>query len=152
MDLNLFFIFESLGYVESFSLIDVRLALGIGCCAISGATFYLDKHSEFKESINLVAAAIVLYSILASVLWGWSKFVEKNIKFVGYKKSQKLIFKSSANKTDNLYSYEIKIGDNEPIIGSIEYNKVFNENGFLDFEEFKGYLTKEVEKIDKKKQ
>lgn len=154
LDENLFLVFQSVGYDEDFKLIDVRLALGIACCALAAGAFYIDKHMDFRESVNLTAALVAVYGVCASLLWLWKTFFEKNIKYVGYKRlakgtPEKLVFKLTSKKTENLYEYELSVGERSAK-GAIEFNKVFNKNGFLEYEEFKELLATEVKKLSKK--
>lgn len=105
---------------------------------------------------------IGVYFAISGVLFVWTKFVEKNIKFVGFKNinnngNEKIVVKTRSEKTKPVYFIELEVsksgntsGVNNIVKTQIEFTKLFNENGFLEYDEFKQFLKVELEKVTKK--
>ncbi|BGP03903.1 signal peptidase complex subunit 2 [Rhodotorula toruloides] len=66
---------------------DVRLALGWTSVAVAAATGYYGYVTEFHESKYWVSVGVVLYVVLNTVLALYVAYVEKNIIFVGKRRT-----------------------------------------------------------------
>lgn len=150
-------VFETLGFKESFTLIDTKLILGYSSVILSGLMYYLEK--KFKndftnyEYVRYLQILVVGFFVIQSILFLFSKFIEKNIKFKGYnKKTGKSVTVSTftRSKYDPNYQIIINIDDIENKL-SIPFNELFFDDGFLNFSEFKNKIIKFFEDIDKSK-
>ncbi|KAM9886554.1 hypothetical protein OXX79_014115, partial [Metschnikowia pulcherrima] len=54
-------LFQQLGYEQTFTLIDIKLALGLSTVAIAGGLYYLEKKVPFKDSYYMIMASIAVY-------------------------------------------------------------------------------------------
>lgn len=129
---------------------------------IAAGAFYIDKKTEFKETFDVMVLLIGVYFAISGVLFVWTKFVEKNIKFVGLKNinnngNEKIVVKTRSEKTKPVYFIELEVsksgntsGVNNIVKTQIEFTKLFNENGFLEYDEFKQFLKVELENVTKK--
>ncbi|EFW99621.1 signal peptidase complex [Grosmannia clavigera kw1407] len=91
---------NSLGFVQSHCLTDVRLALGYGAFSVAGACFYWDWKLGFEDTKYYSAAAVLVYMALHAALSLWAKFVEKSTIYVG---------KSPVNNEIPLLTYQVSI-------------------------------------------
>ncbi|KAE8442663.1 hypothetical protein EG329_002961 [Mollisiaceae sp. DMI_Dod_QoI] len=78
---------NSLGFKQSHTLSDTRLALGYSAFAICAATFYWDYQFGFDSTKYYTAAAVLLYSVLNGALTFWIWAVEKGTIYVGTNKN-----------------------------------------------------------------
>ncbi|BGP43863.1 hypothetical protein JCM10449v2_007920 [Rhodotorula kratochvilovae] len=74
-------------FTRSFQHDDVRLALGWTSVAVAAATGYYGYRTEFNESKFWVSVGVLLYLALNTVLALYVAFVEKNIIFVGKRRT-----------------------------------------------------------------
>ncbi|KUJ11085.1 signal peptidase-like protein complex component [Mollisia scopiformis] len=78
---------NSLGFTQSHTLSDTRLALGYSAFAICAATFCWDYQFGFESTKYYTAVAVLLYSILNGALTFWIWAVEKGTVYVGTNKN-----------------------------------------------------------------
>lgn len=74
---------NSLGFKQTHTMGDVRLALGYGSFFVSAACFAWDYKFGFEDTKMLSAAAVVVYVLLQGVLWWWTKFIEDGNVYQG---------------------------------------------------------------------
>lgn len=74
---------KSLGFKQSHTLTDVRLAFGFTACTIAGLTFYYDWTAGFEAAKFWTFYAVVAYFILNTALTFWMMFVEGGKVYVG---------------------------------------------------------------------
>lgn len=136
-------------------LTDVGLGLGVLCSAIAAFAFYIDKYSgmKFQDLINITTGLVAVYFVVYLIHILFSRFIDKNIVFVGVNdKGEKLKVSSNVSKNVPIYELELQIGDAEPVKKSIEFNQVYTVNGFLKFDKLYALLEDEIKTmIDKKK-
>ncbi|VEU24364.1 DEKNAAC105607 [Brettanomyces naardenensis] len=144
-----------LGYTESFRLVDAKLIIGYSCVLFAGLMYYCEK--KFKndfgnaEYVKYTEILVVLFFLSEFVWYIFGKFVEKSIKYVGTKGAKSLKVSSHLkSKTDPVYYLEV---DLDGIVDEeqIEFTKLFNEDGFLDFAVFAKYIAEAVQKLEKEK-
>ncbi|EPE31596.1 hypothetical protein GLAREA_12352 [Glarea lozoyensis ATCC 20868] len=78
---------NSLGFVQSHTLTDVRLGLGYSAFALCAATFYWDYTYGFDSTKFYTTIAVAVYTILNTALTFWIWGVEKNTVYVGTHKT-----------------------------------------------------------------
>lgn len=142
-----------LGYAQSFTLTDLKLALGYMTIAIAGGLFYLDKKFEFKDAYNFTVAGIVVYFIISGIHLFFTSGKFKNNKYVGYNDSkEKILISSWTNKYEPTYHYKIVINDDESraITSQFPFTSVFDSFGYYKSDLTTEILQKELEKFGKK--
>ncbi|EER35353.1 conserved hypothetical protein [Candida tropicalis MYA-3404] len=148
-DENLGFIFQQLGYTESFALIDLKLGLGLSTVIIAGLLFLVDKKYTWKENYNITVISCVLYAIISGVLY-LINFLNKNVKYTGYdKKGNKLTVATYSNKYDPIYNITIN-SDGKQVKSELEFNKFFDVVGFFNRDAFTNIIGDELNKLNKK--
>ncbi|KAB5580910.1 microsomal signal peptidase 25 kDa subunit-domain-containing protein [Coniochaeta sp. 2T2.1] len=101
---------NSLKFVQSHTLTDVRLALGYSALAIAGACFAWDYKLGFEDTKYYTAAAVAVYTVLntALTLWIWKR--EKGVVYVGTAPSGETVtIATSTTKHDPTYHLTITI-------------------------------------------
>ncbi|OAA60979.1 Signal peptidase complex subunit 2 [Niveomyces insectorum RCEF 264] len=74
---------NSLHFVQSHRLADVRLALGYSALALAGACFLWDWKLGFDATKVYSAAAVAVYLVLNAALTAWARYVEGATVYVG---------------------------------------------------------------------
>lgn len=154
-DEHLATVFDTLGYTESFTVVDIKLILGYLSVASAGLMYYLDK--KFKNDFNnknyvfYIQVLVGIFFTLQFIWYLFSKFVEKNIKYIGVKKGKTIkVITSTKSKSDPNYQLIINIdGKNHNL--TIPFKDIFFDDGFLSIDAFKEKITTFVESIDKSK-
>ncbi|TID16233.1 hypothetical protein CANINC_004232 [Pichia inconspicua] len=148
-------VLESIGFSESHRNLDTKLVLGYTSVALAGLMYYLEK--KFKNNFNNSSYVFYLqllvgsYFTLQTILYLFTKFVEKNIKYIGYKKGKKITVRTSTpSKTDLLYEFTIEIDGAQHKL-SFPLNEVFFDDGYLSLEAFKNKVIPIVQSRDKSK-
>ncbi|KHC77373.1 hypothetical protein MGS_03304 [Candida albicans P78042] len=148
-DDHLGLVFQQLGYNESFTLIDLKLGLGLSTVVIAGLLFLVDKKYAWKDSYNLTVIACVLYGIISGVLY-LVNFFNKNVKYIGYdNKGNKLSVATSSNKLDPIYNVTISLND-RLVNAAFGFNKFFDVVGFFNRDAFTKLVENELNKLNKK--
>ena len=76
---------ESLGYVQSHMLVDIRLVLGYAAAIIVGGAALYEWKFGFQAAKGMSTFAVGAYTLLNVLLYAWSHYMEKNIVYVGKK-------------------------------------------------------------------
>ncbi|GAA6058320.1 hypothetical protein JCM3770_003614 [Rhodotorula araucariae] len=84
---NEFFAEPAHRFTRSFRHDDVRLSLGWTSVAVAAATGYYGYRTEFHDSKFWVSVGVLLYVALNTVLALYVAFVEKNVIFVGKRRT-----------------------------------------------------------------
>ncbi|CAX41954.1 signal peptidase complex subunit, putative [Candida dubliniensis CD36] len=148
-DDNLGLVFQQLGYNESFTLIDLKLGLGLSTVVIAGLLFLVDKKYTWKDSYNITVIACVLYGIISGILYLINHF-NKNVKYIGYdNKGNKLAIATSSNKLDPIYNVTITLNDRS-VHAALSFNKFFDVVGFFNRDAFTELVENELNKLNKK--
>lgn len=141
---------EALGYEQSFTFSDIKLALGYVTVGIAALLFYLDKKFSFNETFYVVAGLVVLYGIVSLVMYYLNNSAKyKNTAYVGYNKhNKKISVHTWSTKYDPIYNVKIVVEDNadSAFEGEIPFNKFFDEFGYLNREAFTKLITGVMEK------
>lgn len=138
-----------LGYEQSFTLIDTKLALGYLTVAIAGLLFYMDKKLAFKDTYYYVIACVALYGIISAILYYFTAGPEKNNKYVGYTDDKKKISVYTwTSKYDPIYHVKILSNDNvdSATLVDIPFTKFYDAFGFINQEVFTGLVKEALEK------
>lgn len=143
-------VLESLGYEQSFTFSDIKLALGYVTVAIAALLFYIDKKFSFNETYYVVAGLIALYGLVSLVMYYLNSHPNlKNTTYVGYNKSnQKITVHTWCTKYDPIYNVKIVLDDKRDGAnsGALAFNKFFDEFGYLNRQEFSSLVSGLVEK------
>lgn len=141
---------EQLGYEQSFTFSDIKLALGYSTVGIAAFLFYLDKKFTFNETYYVVAGLVALYGVISLVMYYLNSCAQyKNITYVGYNKSKKKIAVHTwSTKYDPIYNVKIVIEDKAEgaTEGAIPFSKFFDEFGYLNRDEFAKLVSATREK------
>lgn len=138
---------ESLGYEQSFTLIDAKLGLGLLTVAIAGLLFYLDKHYSFKDTYYVIIGCIVVYFLISMAHLYLLSGPEKNNKYVGYSDSkQKILVHTWTSKYDPIYNVKLFVNDKEQADLQIPFTEFFDSFGYLNKEAFTGLLKTGLQK------
>lgn len=154
-DEHLCTVFDTLGYTESFKLIDTKLMIGYSSVAVAGLMYYLEKQykNDFTnaEYVFYLQLLVALFFTLQFVWFLFSKFVEKSIKYTGVKKGKNIqVSTSTKSKTDPVYHIGISIDGGEHKL-AIPFKDIFFDDGFLSIEALKKEISQFFETIDKSK-
>jgi len=76
---------KSLGYVQSHTLPDVRLALGYTAVIAVAAAAYYEYKVGFQEAKGWSILGIGSYFLLQTALYLWTNYIEGNTIYVGRK-------------------------------------------------------------------
>lgn len=133
VDDNLPVTMSALGYEQSFTLIDLKIALGYLTVAIAGFLFYLDKKYTFKDTYYVVAAAVVMYFLLSGALYFFTSSPQyKDNKFVGVNdKKEKIEVFAWTSKYDPIYNVKI-ITKGRTTEVALPFNKMFDAFGYYN--------------------
>lgn len=148
-------VFESINYTESFKTLDIKLVLGYASVAIAGFMYYLEKqfdnNFQNKQYVIYLQLLVCGYFTLQTVLYIFTKFVEKDIKYIGYKSGKKItVCTSTKSKTDPVYMMMFNIdGKNHKL--TFPLNEVFFDDGYLSLDAFKDKIVPVVQEKDKSK-
>jgi len=100
---------NSLGFKQSHTLSDTRLALGYSAFIICAATFGWDYKFGFESTKYYTAAAVLLYSIINGFLTFWVWAVEAGTVYVGTNKNgDKIHVSTKTKKHQPIYDITIK--------------------------------------------
>ena len=80
---------NSLGLVQSHTLLDTRLALGFSAFLLSAACFAWDYKLGFESTKQYTLVAVILYTLLNGALTYWIMFVERGTIYAGSTKDGK---------------------------------------------------------------
>lgn len=152
-DENLSEIFNGLGFSESFTFIDIKLALGLLTVALSGGLFLLEKKVPFKDSYYPTIAILVVYFIASGLLWLLAKHPQyKDIKYMGYSKDgKKITVSTSTTKYDPIYHIDLKFDQGETQTFKVEFMKLFDDFTNFHPDKLQEILNNEISKVNKKK-
>ncbi|TFK48993.1 hypothetical protein OE88DRAFT_1663308 [Heliocybe sulcata] len=147
---------------------DVRLALGWASVLVAAGTAYYGWKVEFEASKPVVWTGMIVYVILSITQTLYAYLVEKDIVFVGKRKTfDKRIVTERIALTSNTtpsspskppsYSlsatYVRSASGGKSLLGkgksqaSRGYNEFFDVNGTMDQERFESWVTELVEKV-----
>lgn len=143
-------VMETMGYEQSFTLADIKLALGYGTVAIAALLYLLDKKYPFEQTFYASLALVVVYGIISIVMYYLNSSAQyKNTAYVGYDKSKKKISVHTwSTKYDPIYNVKIVLeGRTESAAaGEIPFNKFFDQFGYLNREQFTKLINDVTEK------
>lgn len=76
---------NSLGYIQSHTLSDVRLALGYTAVIAVAAAAYYEYRVGFQEAKGWSTLSVGSYFLLQAALYIWTNYIEKDTIYVGRK-------------------------------------------------------------------
>ena len=76
---------NSLGYIQSHTLSDVRLALGYAAVIAVAAAAYYEYRVGFQEAKGWSTLSVGSYLLLQAALYIWTNYIEKDTIYVGRK-------------------------------------------------------------------
>ncbi|EGV61608.1 signal peptidase complex subunit spc2 [Yamadazyma tenuis] len=155
VDDNLSDILGGLGYSESFKLTDIKLALGVLTVLLSGGLFLIEKKIPFNESFTLTVLILAVYFAISGVLFFLTNSKRfKNIKYVGFNdNNEQITIVTSSPKYEPVYNIELRFGEErqQSVKTHIEFMKIFDNFSMFQPELLKQLLSKEIEKVGKKR-
>lgn len=129
---------NSLKFNQSHYLSDVRLAIGYVAILIAAATFFWDYKYGFETTKVYTGFAVVIYTILNSILTIWVTFVEKRIIYVGTNcNGDRIQISSKSDKYVPVYNLTVTTClRNQPeklhtIVLKKSFSDWFNQAGYL---------------------
>lgn len=144
-------IFSKLGYKQSFTLIDSKLALGYSIIGVAAISFLIDKKMDWANSVEYQKALVGGYMVLCVVYWYFCKFIERGITYEGTNKSGKIQIKTKFEK----YNPSIKVSiykEHKSINTELAATSIFTEAGYLQRDLLFEWFKKEVKTFEQKKQ
>ncbi|KAF3993583.1 hypothetical protein FT663_00253 [Candidozyma haemuli var. vulneris] len=120
---------------QSFTLIDIKLGLGLVTVAIAGFLFWLDKNYSFNDSYYVIAGSVALYFVISTVLLYFTSGPGyKNNKYVGKKKKDTIAVFAWTTKYDPIYNVKVVLNGNEQgaVTKEIPFNKIFDQFGYFN--------------------
>jgi len=151
---------------------DVRLALGWASVLVAAGTAFYGWKVEFETSKPVVWAGLIVYFILSIAQTLYAYLVEKDIVFVGKRKTfdkrivtERIIITSntapSSSSKPPAYSlsatYVRSASGGKSLLGKGKaqaargYNEFFDENGTMDQGRFETWVTEVVEQVMQEK-
>ncbi|KAF8854475.1 SPC25-domain-containing protein [Acephala macrosclerotiorum] len=122
---------NSLGFKQSHTLIDTRLALGYSAFAICAACFYWDYQFGFDNTKYYTAAAVALYSLLNGALTFWIWAVEKGTVYIGTNKNgDKIQVATKTEKHKPIYNVTVTVTEKGRKVKELKLKKPFT--GWFD--------------------
>ncbi|KIH91263.1 signal peptidase protein complex [Sporothrix brasiliensis 5110] len=120
---------NSLRFVQSHRLTDVRLALGYGALAVAVACFLWDYKLGFDSTKYYSALAVLVYMALNVALTYWSRYVEGATVYVGTSPSGETItIATSVEKYTPVYNVDITItSKSKAVAQKIAVSRPFSE-------------------------
>jgi signal peptidase complex subunit 2 len=82
---------QSLGYTQSHTLSDVRLAMGYGAVIAVAAAAYYEYKVGFQEAKVWTTLSVGSYFLLQAALYLWTNYIERDTIYVG-KKANTTVF------------------------------------------------------------
>ncbi|KAH6670612.1 putative signal peptidase complex subunit SPC2 [Halenospora varia] len=145
---------NSLSFTQSHTLTDTRLALGYSAFAICCATFYWDYTYGFESTKTYTLFAVILYTILNSILTFWIWGVEKGTVYVGTNKNGETVKIRSKNEK-HVPKYVLTVettskeGRRKRKVVKREFREWFDSQGHFHSKPFQQMLAQSVEVIGK---
>ncbi|KAM0353383.1 hypothetical protein ACHAP4_008629 [Fusarium culmorum] len=119
---------NSLKFEQSNTLTDVRLALGFSAFGIAAACFAWDYKLGHDTTKHYTAAAVVLYTLINTVMTLWIMFKEKDTIYEGTSPSgEKISIASSTKKNVPIYNLTITVTDKNSKSNVYKVSKPFSE-------------------------
>lgn len=143
------FALETLGYQQSFTLIDTKLALGYLTVAIAGLLFYMDKKFAFKDTYYAVIACVAAYFVISTIMLYFTSGPQKDNKYIGFNDAQqKILVYSWTSKYDPIYNVKIVLNDNtdSAVEAALPFTKFFDGFGYYNQEAFVGLVKEAMQK------
>lgn len=150
---------EKLGYRQSHTLMDVRLALGyVGVIAAALAGAY-DYKVGFEKAKGFTLIGVIVYFVCYGGMNIWQYFVEKGTVYAGSKGDSKVIIRTSTHSSSPVYKvsiiYQQAANKPERVLEKQElFTKWFDVDGNIVAEPlttWMGILVQEAEGKDAKK-
>lgn len=135
-------------YEESFTLIDIKLALGLATVIISGGLFAIEKVYKLKmtEMYTTTVVAVILYGIFSGIL-SLINYKHKNVKYTGYKGSkEKITIATWTSKYDPIYNVTIKFNDSNPITKQYQFKQFYDQLGYFNSDAFIKLIKNDIQK------
>lgn len=152
VDDNLTTSLSALGYNESFTLIDTKIALGYLTAIIAGGLYFYDKKYGFDKTFNLTIVAVLAYFAISGILWYYTSTPQyKNVKYIGYNdKKEKITVATWTSKFEPIYHVKITTSEGQQIDAQFEFMKLFDGMGYYKEEQLTKLIKAELEKVNKK--
>lgn len=119
----------------------------------AAGAFYLDKKTDFFESLNYLYILLAGYTVVLVVQFLHAKFVEKSIIYQGVTKERKgsnqqqlEVSGTLVDKFTPVYKLTIKL-NGKPLKTDLPFTKVFDEFGNLHESQLKVFLQDALSKI-----
>ncbi|KAK9467223.1 signal peptidase complex subunit 2 [Lipomyces arxii] len=121
-------ILETKGFKQTFTLIDVRLAIGFLSVFVAAAVGGYDYYVGFEAAKYYTTIGVATYFVLNTILTSWLMFVEKGTFYQGFKSSHKISVKSFTKKYTPVY--EIHVSSKfKSIDAKLQFTEYFNTDG-----------------------
>lgn len=145
-------VFSRLGYTQSFALVDTKLIIGYSIVAVAAISFLIDKKIAWDDSILYQKILVGLYFVFCAVFWYFNKFIEKGTTYQGVKKSDHITVKTKFQPYTPVFKATFADNHGNSLTTELSSTKVFNEEGYLQFDLLYKWFQDQVEILQTKKQ
>ncbi|KAA8901439.1 signal peptidase complex subunit 2 [Sphaerosporella brunnea] len=141
---------KTLGFKQSNTLTDIRLAIGFTACAIAAATFYYDYTLGWEKTKVYTLYAVIAYFTLNTLLTWWMWWVEGNKVYIGEREGVKVVLESHTDKFSPVY--ELKVtqtvnGKTNTTTSKNSFSGWFDQLGYFVEKPFMAFLQNSIPAI-----
>ncbi|SMN18725.1 similar to Saccharomyces cerevisiae YML055W SPC2 Subunit of signal peptidase complex [Maudiozyma saulgeensis] len=149
---NLPDVLARLGYTETFELVDQKLLIGYSVAIVAAVSFVIDKQFVHKDIVKYQQYLVGIYCILSVIFWYFKKYVEKAVVYSGKNDTETIKVKTSYEDSKPLYTVTLIDKKKKTLVSTLEINKVFNKEGYLQSELFLEWIKQQLATLSSKRQ
>lgn len=152
VDERLPLVLHTLGFRESHTFVDTKLALGYLSVAAAGGAFLLEKKLKFDEGLPYLKLLLAVYFIFTSVSWLYQRYVVKSTVYLGSKGKQTLTIGGDVDKHTPEYNISISLQSDGPAVTKevvLPFTSVFDKFGNLHEGELAAWIKQYIDKKEK---
>jgi signal peptidase complex subunit 2 len=148
-------VLSTLGFTESYKIVDTKLVLGYLTVATAAGAYFLDKKMKFVDSLPYLKLLLVLYAILSTLTWLHQRYVVKNTVYTGTKNKQVVEIGGDVDKFIPEYKLTITVksegskGVSKNV--GLPFTEVFDKFGNLHDGELAAWIKEQIKTNEKDK-
>ncbi|KTW26825.1 uncharacterized protein T551_03287 [Pneumocystis jirovecii RU7] len=144
----------TLGYQETYLLMNIRFILGYSSAVISASVAACNYIFGFKASRIYTLWGVIMYFILYGCYNLWNYTAGRSIIYQGSKKKIRLSIRSSINKKGPTYTLTVEILKDrilKKFLAKETFNLWFTEDGDFEKAQFNAWLKNTIKQIEEGK-